>query len=143
MACAIDDQTCVNKDVAFGMPLGILWNIDECFDFGEQLIDDAQMRSAGRSDKSIARQSSTVSGAMSNSKRAASCAARKTRRLSSAKVPFETTRRIFALISARPLKGSIISSVKGSCKMALIVKSRRRVASSMDIEGSPSIAKAR
>ena len=44
------------------------------------------MRSAGKSDRSIERQSSTVSGSILNSKRAANWAARRTRRLSSANV---------------------------------------------------------
>ena len=43
--------------------------------------------------------------------------------------------------SARPLKGSKYCSVSGSHEIALTVKSRRRAASSIDIDGSPSTMK--
>ena len=102
-----------------------------------------QMRSDGRSDKSIERHSSTVANSTSNSKRAANCAARSTRRESSGNVSWETARSSFPAMSARPSKGSMISPVSGSSKIALMVKSRRLAASSIVIEGSPSTTKAR
>src|SRR5947209_8040657 len=80
---------------------------------------------------------------MSNSKRAANCAARSTRRLSSTKVSGETARSNFRSRSRRPPKGSSSSPSSGSSSIALTVKSRRRAASSTVIEGSPSMMNAR
>ena len=97
-----------------------------------------QIRSGGRSSSAIVRQTAIVPGSTVNSKRAASCIARSTRRLSSAKVAGSTRRSRRASRSARPPQGSRYAPVSGSNEIALIVKSRRRAASSTDMAGSPS-----
>src|SRR6185436_5883268 len=60
---------------------------------------------------------------------------------SSANVAGSTTRRSLRWMSPRPSNGSRYSSVSGSQRMAFTRKSRRRAASSTDIDGSPAIAK--
>ncbi len=97
-----------------------------------------QMRSAGRSSSAIDEQMRAVSGSIVSSNRAANCRARRTRRESSAKRlrihDAEDTE--FEVVAA--VNGSRYSSVSGSQPIALIVKSRRRAASSNGIDGSPS-----
>ena len=94
-------------------------------------------RSAGRSSSGMRRHSAAVSSSSVNSKRAANCTARSTRRLSSPKVAGSTARSTPRSRSARPSNGSSYSPVSGSQAIALMVKSRRRAASSIDIAGSP------
>ncbi len=96
-----------------------------------------QIRSAGRSSSGIDRHSSRVWSSSVSSNLAANWIARSTRRLSSPNVVRSTTRRIRRARSPRPSKGSSYSPVSGSHEMALMVKSRRRAASSIDIDGSP------
>ena len=102
-----------------------------------------QMRSAGRSSSGSRRQISRVPGSIESSKRAANCTARSTRRLSSPNVPGSTARRIRASNRAAHRTGRYTSSVSGSHATALIVKSRRRAASSNGRSGSPVTSKPR
>ena len=161
VARAVDDQQRVHPDVAFGMPLGLLRAVDESPPARARASArrrargrasarstgapreaaasplSPQMRSAGRSSSGIAAQRRAVAGSSAQSKRAANCSARSTRRLSSAKVRASTMRSTRASRSARPPKGSRYSPVSGSQAIALIVKSRRRAASSIESVGSP------
>ena len=75
------------------------------------------------------RHSASVAGSTCNSKRAANCSARSTRRLSSAKVSGIDGAEHARSRSSRPSKGSRYSPVSGSHEIALMVKSRRRAAS--------------
>ena len=82
--------------------------------------------------------SSRVVGSSVNSNRAANCTARSTRRLSSPNVArIDGAQHARARDRARPSNGSRYSPVSGSQAIALIVKSRRRAASSSVIVGSP------
>ena len=110
----VGDHHCVNVDVAFRMPFRLLRNTDQRSAAREKSDRRRRVRKAtaarstvvsaseavsqsrprrvlcGRSVTSIVLQISTVSGAISNSNRAANCAARKTRSESSANVSDDT-----------------------------------------------------
>ena len=96
-----------------------------------------QMRSAGRSSSGVARHTRPSSSSTRHSNRAANCSARSTRRLSSPNVCASTIRSTRRSRSARPPCGSRYSPVSGSQPIALMVKSRRRAASSNGSDGSP------
>ena len=100
------------------------------------------MRSGGRSSRRIARHSVFVSVVERHLE-----ARRKLNRAQHAQAVVAeraADRRLsecFARDRARPWNGSKYSSVSGSHEIALTVKSRRRAASSIDIDGSPSTTK--
>ena len=97
-----------------------------------------QIRSAGRSSSGSAGTARACRRRVDNSKRAANWTARSTRRLSSPNVRgIDRAQQARARGRARPSNGSRYSSVSGSQAIALIVKSRRRAASSNGRSGSP------
>ena len=163
----IDHQQRVDPDVALGMPLRLLLASDERVDLREEPLDDAEIerereahrrpgapgagasRLPPRSARTADRRAESgdrdraLSGSSANSKRAANCIARSTRRLSSPKVREIDRAQELASMSARPLNGSMYSPVSGSQAIALIVKSRRRAASSNGRFGSPTTSNPR
>ena len=104
----------------------------------QQLLDLApdRARPGGRRAGSLGR-ARAFAGRASNSKRAANWSARSTRRLSSPNVARIDHAQEAPPRSRRPPNGSRYSSVSGSQAIALIVKSRRRAASAIDMNGSP------
>ena len=161
----VDHHQRVHPDVAFGMPLGFLLAADERLQLGKQLVDDAELEREREADRrplgaqqqlfdlapdALRRQIVEADRAAQRlrllrraSARSArrTARARSTRRLSSPNVAGSTALSIFVSRSARPSNGSTYSPVSGSQEMALTVKSRRRAASSIDIDGSPSTTK--
>ena len=157
----VDHHQRVNPDVAFWMPFGLLRAVDERVHLGQKLSGDADLAREREADRRAlrleqqlldfapdplgrqiverdTRQIALVCSSAVSSKRAANCSARRTRSESSA-----NGRRIddaqdgAAADRSRPWNGSTYSSVSGSHEMALMVKSRRRAASSKVIDGSP------
>ena len=161
----VDHHQRVDPDVALRMPFGILRAVVERLHLRQQLMNHAELARERETDRRplglqeqflelapdalgrqiVERDRPSRCGPSPDrcvrSNRAANCSARRTRRESSANVTGSTTRRTRSLRSCRPSKGSRYSSVSGSQPIALIVKSRRRAASSNGIDGSPSTVK--
>ena len=131
----IDHKFRMNEDVALRMPLRVLWHLLNAFISGNSCsvtpnersnsipIEERfalssfsispHTRSRGRSDKSIVRQRCAVCGSTSNSKRAANCAALKTRRLSSTNVSARDCSQDALFDIFLPAERSINSAVSG------------------------------
>ena len=162
LARLVDHHQRVRPHVAFGMPLRLLLAADERPHLGQHAVDrrrgrararsrstaasawsssfsiSPQIRSAGRSSsgmRAAQRRGVVVERRTRSARRTASRAARAgCRRRTSRDRRRAAARRSR---SPRPSNGSSYAPVSGSHAMALIVKSRRRAASAIDIDGSP------
>ena len=163
----IDDLQRVHPDVAFGMPLRFLRAADERVQLGKQLLDDAELERQREADRRPRREQQLLDFApdalgrqiVERNRRGTDS------RVASSSVEVEPRRELDAPAaragcrrrtspdrrraagggsrSPRPSNGSRYSSVSGSQEIALIVKSRRRAASSIVIDGSPVTSKPR
>ena len=165
VARLVDHHQRVHPDVALGMPLRLLRAADERLHLRQQLLDDAELAAPARSRSTAARRRAAasrsrprcarpadrragcrgraprVSSSSVNSKRAANCSARSTRRLSSAKCRGSTTRRTRAVeVGAAVERIDVLAGqrIPGD-RVDGEVAAPRRVLD--DIDGSPSTAK--
>ena len=161
----VDHHQRMHPHVAFRMPLGFLLAPDERLQLRKQLIDDAKLereRESDRRPRGAQQQLFELSPdalrrQIVESDRAAQRlrvlverqleARGKLQRSQHAKTvvgkrrPVDDAQNLAARDRRRPLNGSSYVSVSGSHEIALMVKSRRRAASSIDIAGSPSTTK--
>ena len=161
----VDHHQRMHPHVALRMPFRLLLASDERLQLRKQLIDDAELERERETDRGPAwraaaafrflprcapaadRRGGSRGTAPSCRRRASARSARRTgpraaragcRRRT---CPRSTAFRILSSRSCAAVNGSRYSSVSGSHEMALTVKSRRRAASSIDIDGSPSTMK--
>ena len=158
----VDHHQRVHPDVALRMPLGFLRAADERLELGQQPVDDAEIEREREADRRPVGAAAAASRprprrARPADRRAAIASQQRARlrRPRSARIARRTAARAAragcrrrtsadrrraaggARDRRRPSNGSTISPVSGSREIALIVKSRRRAASSTRASGSP------